>query len=145
MKKKIKGKKLSRSRTARDALFRSQLKALLEYGEIKTTKTKAKAVQPWIDNLIARSKKDTLSSRRQVLAILANDRKTTDKLYKYAMSTKYNSGFSRIVLLSSRRGDNAPMVKLLWSQDLKVVEDKKKSKKAGEQKKEKTVKDTKKK
>ena len=131
MRKRVKGKKLSRSRTARDALFRSQLRALIEYGEIKTTKAKAKAVQPWIDTLVVKAKKDTLVSRRKVLAKFANNRITADKLYEYAKGTKRNSGFTRIVLLSSRRGDDAPMVKLLWVDELK----KETSKKTDEKKK----------
>lgn len=129
MRKRVKGKKLSRSRTARDALFRSQTRALIEYGEIKTTKAKAKAVQPWIDSLVAKSKKDTLASRRQVLAKLANNRRTADKLLMYAKGTKRNSGFTRIVLLPSRRGDDAPMVKLLWVDELKKETSKKTTKK----------------
>jgi large subunit ribosomal protein L17 len=138
MRKRVKGKKLSRSRTARDALFRSQLKALLEYGEIKTTKAKAKAVQPWIDSLVVKSKKDTLASRRQVLAKLANKRETTDKLYTYAKGTKRGSGYTRIVLLSSRRGDDAPMVKLLWvDEPIKETSKKTTKKKKVEEKKKK--------
>ena len=130
MRKRVKGKKLSRSRTARDALFRSQIRALLEYGEIKTTKAKAKAIQPWIDSLVVKSKGDTLASRRRALAKLANNRETADKLYRYAKGTKRNSGFTRIVLLSSRRGDDAPMVKLLWVDEL-IKETGKKTTKKG--------------
>jgi large subunit ribosomal protein L17 len=129
MRKRVKGKKLSRSRTARNALFRSQLRALLEYGEIKTTKAKAKAIQPWVDTLVVKTKKDTLASRRQVLAKLANNRTDADKLYIYAKGTKRNSGFTRIVLLSSRRGDDTPMVKLLWVDELKKETSKKADKK----------------
>lgn len=144
MRKRVKGKKLSRSRTARDALFRSQTRALLMYGEIKTTKAKAKAVQPWIDSLVVKSKKDTLASRRQVLAKLANNRETADKLYGYAKGTKRSSGFTRIVLLSSRRGDDAPMAKLLWVDELKKEKSKKTTKKKKVEVKKKKDKKTKK-
>lgn len=112
MKKRIFGKKLSRSRTARMALYRSLTRALFENQSIVTTLAKAKAVQVYIEKIISIAKKDSLTSRRRLLAKLANNKRTTKDILNFCKNTKRNSGFTRIVLLPSRRGDNAKMARL---------------------------------
>jgi len=77
MKKRVRGQKLSRSTTTRRALLRSLSVALVERGKIKTTVAKAKFVLPFTEKLLAKAKKGGLSARRQVMAELANDRRTT--------------------------------------------------------------------
>jgi large subunit ribosomal protein L17 len=107
MRKKVAGSKLSRSRTARDALYRSLLKALVEHGRIKTTQAKAKAVKPQVDKIFSKAKKGDLSARRRVLAQLANDKKLTNEIFKIAKKFKRTSGFTRVIKLPARKGDNA--------------------------------------
>ena len=113
MKKNVRGKKLGRSRTARNALFRSQIAALAEYGKINTTYAKAKAIQPTIDNFCRLAKGDQ-ASKRKLLAKLGNDKKTTDNISEHIGNIKRNSGFTRIIPLPARKGDNAKMARLEW-------------------------------
>lgn len=132
MKKRIYGKKLSRSRTARDAMYRSLIVALVEYGRIETTMAKAKAVQVPAEKLVTTAKKGTLTSYRSVLAYLANDKKTAKLLVnEIAPKFKRESGYTRIVPLGQRRGDNTKMARLEWVDQVEVKDqqiDKKKKK-----------------
>ncbi len=132
MKKRIYGKKLSRSRTARDAMYRSLIVALARYGRIETTMAKAKAVQVQVEKLVTTAKKGTLASYRSVLAYLANDKKTAKLLVNEIVPKfKRESGYTRIVPLGQRRGDNTKMARLEWVDQVEVKDqqiDKKKKK-----------------
>ncbi len=113
MYKKIFGKKLSRNTGSRKALFRSLIKSLVFYGKIETTKVKAKAIQGDIDKLMKLVAKDDVSARRLLMAKLANDKVTTEKLITMKSMTKdRKSGFTRITNLPNRKGDNAPIVRM---------------------------------
>jgi len=125
MQKRVKGKKLSRSRTARDALYRSLTRELVRHGKITTTTAKAKGVQIYIEKLTSIARKGGLSDRRRVLAKLANDKVTTDILFKLASGFKRESGFTRIIALPKRRGDAADISRLEWT-DLAGIEEKSK-------------------
>ncbi len=132
MKKRVVGKKFSRGSGARRSLFRSLIRALVLHGAIVTTKAKAKVIQKQIDRIVNIAKKGTVAKRRQVYAILGNDRKTTDGLFK-KIAPNFSDrvgGYTRIVNLPRRRGDAAEMARLEWVKEI-VVKDtvKKKSKK----------------
>lgn len=114
MKKKVFGRKLSRERDSRRALFRSLTRALVKYGKIETTKGKAKAVRPFIEKLFLTAQKGDISARRRIYTQLGNDRKTTDSLIKQSGDFKRKSGFTRVINLPARRGDAAEMVRLEW-------------------------------
>lgn len=120
MKKKVYGRKLSRSLTARKALFRALIKSLIENGRIETTLAKAKAVQADVERLVAKAKKGGVAKRREVYAYLANDKLTTHKLFTEVVQAfgLINSGFTRIVKLPPRRGDLAEMARLEWSREV---------------------------
>ena len=117
MKKKVFGKKLSRERGTREALFVSLVESLVLNKKIKTTKAKAKAVSGMIDKLVILAKKDTLASKRQVLKSLRGNKKVATTLWTEIAKSfeKKNSGFTRIVPLVSRKGDMAEMVRLEWT------------------------------
>lgn len=123
MRKRVFGKKLGRNTNSRKALFRGLIRSLVEHGKITTTLSKAKAVQPDIDKLLTKVKLDTLSSRRIVLAKLANDRKTTESLFKNFSTNLKNrtSGFTRITKLSRRRGDNVQVAILEFVDSPEVI------------------------
>ena len=123
MRKKIFGKKLSRDVSARRGLFIALTKALVEHGKVKTTKAKSKAFQAEIDKLISLAKENTLSARRKVYAMLGNDRRTSDKISKEVVPffTDKKSGFTRIINLPQRKGDNAPIVYFEWSKKIEVI------------------------
>jgi len=116
MRNKVFGKQLSRSRKGRRALIRSLIKALIANGKITITKAKAKAIQGQVDKLVTLGKKGTVSARRDVLAFLGNDRKTTDFFFmkQIPVFKDRTSGFTKIILLPRRRGDNAEMATLEW-------------------------------
>lgn len=117
MKKKVFGKKLSRERGTREALFVSLVESLVLNKKIKTTKAKAKAVSGMIDKLVILAKKDNLTSKREILKSLRGNKKVATTLWSEiakSFETK-NSGFTRIVPLVSRKGDMAEMVRLEWT------------------------------
>ena len=139
MKKRIRGRRFGRERDTRRALFRSLVGSLVEHGEIKTSLAKAKAIQPLIDKLIVKSKKNLVSANRDVFARLGNDKKTAKRIFeitKKHFKTR-NSGFTRIIKLGRRRGDGAEIVKLEFVE--KVVIEEVKPKKEVKSKKKKAV------
>lgn len=138
MKHRVAGKKLARSRSHRKALFKNLLSALILYGEIETTESKAKATQRLFDKLVTKSKPGTLHARRTVDAFL-NDRKTVNKLVDEITPNFKNrtSGFTRIIRLGKRKGDDAMMVKLELVEKPEPKEEKPKKKKTKKKKDEK--------
>ncbi|KKR90536.1 50S ribosomal protein L17 [Candidatus Woesebacteria bacterium RIFOXYC1_FULL_41_14] len=132
MNKKVFGRKLSRSRPAREALFTSLAKALIKNGKIVTTRAKAKAVIPNVEKMITLAKKESLAGRRRVLGILDNSKEETSILFGSvvkAFSGK-TSGFTRIVSLPRRLGDNAETVRLEWTEKVEYETKAKEEKKA---------------
>ena len=128
MNKKVFGRKLGRSRPAREALFATLIKSMILNGKIKTTMAKAKAIQGDLEHMITLAKRADLSSRRRALAYLDNQRGTTDILFQQVgpfFKTR-TSGFTRITSLPARKGDNAKMAKIEWTEkvELKVKEPK---------------------
>ena len=107
------GKKLSRDIKKRKALFKNLINSLVIHGKIKTTEAKAKAVRGLMDKLITKAKTGTLNSRRLIAAFLQNKKavkKLVDELAP--LFKKRPGGFTRIVRLGKRRGDDAMMVNL---------------------------------
>ena len=113
MRHRVAGKKLARSRSHRKALFRNLLSALILHGEVKTTESKAKATRRLFDRLITKGKSGTLHARRIVAAFL-NNKQAVHKLVD-EIAPKFKDrpgGFTRMIRLGQRRGDDAMMVKL---------------------------------
>jgi len=122
MRKMVFGKKLSRGKKGREALLRSLVRAIVISGKIVTTKAKAKAIIGQVDKIVTLAKKGTLDSRRRVLAFLGNDRDTAERLVNTLAPSfsQRNSGYTRIILLPSRKGDNAQMARLEWVDEIKT-------------------------
>ena len=118
MNKKVFGRKLSRSRPAREALFSSLSRSMILTGKIVTTRAKAKAVVPDIEKLVTLSKKGDISSRRKALSMLDNAKDATVALFgKVATAfANHQSGFTKMTSLPRRKGDNAQQVKLEWTE-----------------------------
>ena len=108
-----KKKKLSRDYDHRRALFKNLIRALITHEEIKTTESKAKAVRKIFEKLVTKGKEGTLHARRLIHAFL-QDKKVVNKLVdKLAPLFKVRAGgFTRVIRLGKRRGDDAMMVKL---------------------------------
>ena len=92
------------------AMLRAMVTYLLENGKIETTVTRAKEVRPLAEKMITLGKKNTLASKRQALAFITKEdvvKKLFDEIApKYA---ERNGGYTRIVRIGVRRGDNAEM------------------------------------
>jgi large subunit ribosomal protein L17 len=118
MNKKVFGRKLSRSRPAREALFATLTRALILNGKIITTRAKAKAVQGSVDKMVTMAKIGSLSARRKVMSNLDNARDATEILFQKVVKAfpAKNSGFTRIISLPRRVGDNAQIVRMEWTE-----------------------------
>jgi len=125
----VKGKKLSRSTNARRALYKNLLTALFEKEAIVTTYAKAKAIQGQADKIINKARQGTLAARRFVYAFL-NTKESTHHLFEEILPRikGRKSGFTRIIKLGARRGDQAPMVRLELVDRAEKEEEKKEKK-----------------
>jgi large subunit ribosomal protein L17 len=129
MNKRIFGRKLSRSRPSREALFASLARALIINGKIETTRAKAKAVQGDLEKLVTLAKSGEVRARRKAVSYLDNARDVADILFQKVAKAFASraSGYTRMVSLPPRVGDNAPMVRLEWTEKVEF-EPKKKEK-----------------
>jgi len=100
------GRKLSRSSSHRTALARSQATALLRHGRIKTTLSKAKNLQPYVEKLITTARGGDLHARR-LIAREIHDRDVQRKLMDEVAPAFADrpGGYTRIMKLVTRRGD----------------------------------------
>jgi large subunit ribosomal protein L17 len=84
---------------------------LFRHGRIKTTEGKAKQLRPYAERLITKAKQGDLHARRQVLSKL-RDRDVVAYLFEDVgpRFADRNGGYTRMLKLGPRKGDNAPMV-----------------------------------
>ena len=95
----------------RRSMLANLTKDLIMNGKIVTTETRAKEVRKFADKMISYGKKADLISRRKALAFLQNDTAAVKKLFD-ELAPKYatrNGGYTRILKLDERVGDNALM------------------------------------
>ena len=109
---KKKGMKLGTDAAHTRAMKKSLAKALLENDRIKTTETRAKALRGYVEPIITWAKKGDLHSRRLAIAKLGDKNLVAEVFDKAAqgMWADRNGGYTRIMKLGPRKGDNAPMV-----------------------------------
>src|SRR5690606_4318098 len=105
------GKHLGRNKNQRTALFRSLVRSLIISESIETTESKAKAIKGLVDKVINQAKSPT--TQRLVSQFLVN-KNISEKLVKDLAPRMGDrkSGYSSIVKLGRRMGDNAMMVKM---------------------------------
>ena len=110
MPKPTKGPRLGGGSAHQKALLANLATSLFEHGRIKTTEPKARALRPYAEKLITHAKKGTLHNRREVL------KKIRDKDVVHALFAEIgpffadrNGGYTRIIKVEARKGDNAPM------------------------------------
>ena len=102
-----------RDRKERRALFKSLISSLVRHGQIKTTEARAKAVKGLVDKLVSRAKERTVHTRRLIGAFL-QDKNVVNRLVDEIapkLATRVG-GFTRILRLGKRAGDQAMMVKM---------------------------------
>ena len=105
-------RKLGRTNKHRRSMLANLTKDLIINERIETTETRAKEARKFVDKMITYGKKGDLVSRRKALAFLQNDTEAVKKVFdvlapRYA---KRNGGYTRILKLTERRGDDALMV-----------------------------------
>jgi large subunit ribosomal protein L17 len=110
MPKPTKGRRLGGSSSHQKAILANLATSLFEHGRIKTTEPKARALRPYAEKLITHAKKGTLHNRREVL------KKIRDKDVVHTLFAEIgpffadrNGGYTRMIKVEARQGDNAPM------------------------------------
>ena len=109
MKHNIKNKKLNITSSHRKAMFMNMSNSLIKHEQITTTLPKAKELKRFVDKIITLGKKGNLESRRKAISIL-QDQKMAKKTFD-VLAVRYkerNGGYTRIIKLGNRFGDNAP-------------------------------------
>ncbi|MEE3253478.1 MAG: 50S ribosomal protein L17 [Nitrospinota bacterium] len=104
------GRKFGRTSAHRKALFRNLVEALIQRERISTTLAKAKELRGKVEKTITLGKKGTLHARRQAFK-LAPQKETIRKVFG-SLAERYANrpgGYTRIIKIGARRGDNAPM------------------------------------
>jgi len=101
---------LSRKAAHRKAMLANMACSLIEHKRIKTTLAKAKALRVYVEPLITKSKDDTTHSRRTVFSYLKQKQAITELFSDVATKIADRpGGYTRILKLSNRLGDNAQM------------------------------------
>lgn len=83
---------------------------LIEHGAIKTTDAKAKLLRPYVEKIITKAKRGTLADRRNVAKLITN-KEVVAYLFN-ELAPKFEGrpgGYTRIIKLENRKGDNAPI------------------------------------
>jgi len=108
-----KGRKLGTDFSHTKAMKRSLVAALLYNDRIKTIESRAKEIRPDVDRIITWAKKGDLHSRRLAIAKLGGDKELVREVFEkveQGMFADRNGGYTRIMKLGNRKGDNAPVV-----------------------------------
>jgi large subunit ribosomal protein L17 len=132
MPKPTKGPRLGGSSSHQKAILANLATALFEHGRIKTTETKARALRPYAEKLITHAKKGTLHNRREVL------KKIRDKDVVHSLFAEIgpffadrNGGYTRIIKVEARKGDNAPMAVIELVQEKTVTSEADRARRVG--------------
>lgn len=108
-----KGRKLGTSKAHTKAMKRSLVTALFENDRIKTVEARAKEIRPDVDKIITWAKKGDLHSRRLAIAALGGNKELVREVFEKVekgMFKDRKGGYTRIMKLGYRKGDNAPIV-----------------------------------
>ncbi len=107
-------RKLGRETRIRRSILAGLTKDVIMHESVETTEARAKEVRKFVDKMITYGKRGNLVSRRKALAFLHNDKDVVNKVFN-ELATRYenrNGGYTRIIKLSERRGDDALSVKI---------------------------------
>ncbi len=107
-------RKLGVDNKHRKSMLSNITKDVIMNGSVETTETRAKEARKFIDKMITYGKDGGLVARRKALAFLRNDTVAVKKVFD-ELAPKYanrNGGYTRILKLDERRGDDALIVKL---------------------------------
>ena len=107
-------RKLGRETRIRRSILAGLTKDVIMHESVVTTEARAKEVRKFVDKMITYGKKGTLVSRRKALAFLHNDNEVVSKVFN-DLAKRYENrdgGYTRIIKLKERRGDDALEVKI---------------------------------
>lgn len=101
---------LGRTASHREAMLANMASSLILHKRINTTLAKAKALRKYVEPLITKSKDDTTHSRRTVFSYL-KDKEAVTILFREVSGKVADrpGGYTRIIKLGNRQGDNAEM------------------------------------
>ena len=107
-------RKINREKSIRRSILSGLTKDVINHGYVVTTDARAKEARKYIEKMITYGKKGTLVSRRKALAFLNNDTQLVEKIFNELAKTyeTRNGGYTRIIKIKERIGDDALMVKL---------------------------------
>ena len=108
-----KGRKLGTDWSHTKAMKRSLVTSLFLNDRIKTVESRAKEIRPDVDKIITWAKKGDLHSRRLAIAALGGKKEVVREIFEkveQGMFQDRQGGYTRIMKLGYRKGDNAPMV-----------------------------------
>lgn len=107
-------RKLGVDNKHRRSMLANLTKDVIMNGYIETTETRAKEARKFVDKMITYGKDGGLVARRKALAFLHNDNAAVKKVFD-ELAPKYanrNGGYTRILKMDERRGDDALIVRL---------------------------------
>lgn len=107
-------RKLSRESRHRRSILANITRDVIMNEYVVTTEARAKEVRKFVDKMITYGKKGTLVNRRKALAFLYNDSDVVNKVFN-ELAKRYetrNGGYTRIIKLNERHGDDALQVRL---------------------------------
>ena len=107
-------RKLGRESRQRRSILANITRDVIMNESVVTTEARAKEVRKFVDKMITYGKKGTLVNRRKALAFFHNDNDVDNKVYN-ELAKRYetrNGGYTRIIKLKERVGDDALQVKL---------------------------------
>ncbi|WP_239332735.1 50S ribosomal protein L17 [Frankia sp. CiP3] len=119
-----KGPRLGGSPAHERLLLANLATALFEHGGITTTETKAKRLRPYAERLVTFAKRGDLDSRRRVLRVV-RDKSVVHVLFT-EIGPRYanrDGGYTRIVKLGPRKGDNAPLARIELVEAMTVAQE----------------------
>jgi len=104
------GRRLGRTTSHRTAMFRNMVTSFLSHEKITTTDAKAKELRSLAEKMITLGKRGDLHAMRQAASVL-RDKKVVTKLFTVIAPRfkEREGGYTRIVKLGIRPGDNAPL------------------------------------
>ena len=107
-------RKLSRESRIRRSMLAGITKDVIMNESVITTEARAKEVRKFVDKMITYGKDGSLVARRKALAFLHNDKNVVNKIFN-ELAPRYkerNGGYTRIIKLTERKGDDALQVRL---------------------------------
>lgn len=119
-----KGRRMGGSAAHQRLMLANLATALFEHGRIRTTEAKAKRLRPYAERLVTIAKREDLHARRQVMKTI-RDKEIVHHLFA-EIAPRYAErpgGYTRIIKIGARKGDNAPMAIIELVEALTVAQE----------------------